>query len=290
MAQTWQGNTYGNAWMHERLIASLRHMDVRLLYCFAALFVVPVCMVVNHRNTAIIYRYLRQRIGFGRLRAAWKTYVNHCLFSQVVIDKFAMYAGQRFHLAVEGYEHYQRVAEQGYVQLSAHVGCYEMAGYTLVASQNRLNALVYGGEKSTVMQNRNKLFADTHIRMIPIEADGSHVFLLNEALSNHEIVSMPADRVVGSPKTITVSFLGAPSELPLGPFSVATSRGEEVLAVNVVKTSMRGYTVHVEPLHYDHSAPRAQQRQQLADSYAACLEGIVRRYPTQWYNYFEFWK
>lgn len=290
MQQAWQGNTYGNSWMHRQLIGSLRFMDVRLLYLFAALFIVPVAMLVNHSNTAHIYRYLHCRHGFVPLKAAWKTYVNHCLFSQVVIDRFAMYAGKHFKTTIVGYDHYLALAQKGYVQLSAHIGNYEMAGYTLKAKDKRFNALVYGGEKATVMANRDRLFSDTNIRMIPIAEDGSHLFVLNEALANNEIVSMPADRFVGSAKSITVNLLGREAKLPMGPFSVATMRGMDVLAVNVMKTSLRGYTIYVSPLAYDNAAGRREQQQQLADSYTACLEEMLKRYPTQWYNYYDFWK
>ena len=57
----------------------------------------------------------------------------------------------------------------------------------------------------------------------------------------------------------------------------------------MMKTSTRGYTIYVTPLTYDHEAPRRQQMQQLLDAYVAELERIVRMYPTQWYNFFEFW-
>lgn len=290
MKSSFKGTTFGSSWLHRWLIATLRFVDVRLLYAFAAMCVVPVTMAINHRNTGIIFRYLHHRIGYSTVKAAWKTYVNHCLFSQVVIDRFAMFAGRKFKTEVEGYEHYQALADKGYVQLSAHVGNYEIAGYTLVAERQRFNALVYGGEKASVMSGRNKLFGRTNIRMLPVMADGSHVFALNEALANHEIVSMPADRVLGSPKTIELNFLGATAQFPLGPFSVATLRSEDVLAVNVMKTSLTSYTIFVEPLSYDKTAPRREQVRQLATAYAACLERTLHRFPAQWFNYFEFWK
>lgn len=119
--------------------------------------------------------------------------------------------------------------------------------------------------------------------------DMSHLFLINEALSNHEIVSMPADRIVGTTKTLAVNFLGAKARLPLGPFSVATMRELDVVAVNVLRTSSKGYTVYVTPLSYDKEAARKVQMQQLAESYAAELEKRVRQYPTQWYNFYDFW-
>jgi predicted LPLAT superfamily acyltransferase len=75
----------------------------------------------------------------------------------------------------------------------------------------------------------------------------------------------------------------------MGPFSVATVRGLKVLTVHVMKTSTRGYTIYVTPLAYDRDAPRKQQMQQLLSAYLVELERIVKQYPTQWYNYFEFW-
>jgi predicted LPLAT superfamily acyltransferase len=118
----------------------------------------------------------------------------------------------------------------------------------------------------------------------------SHLFLIDHALQEGEIVSMPADRLIGSQKTVTVSLLGAEALLPLGPFSVATMRGLDVLAVNVMKDSWPSYKIFVTPLVYDKQAARKEQIRQLADGYAAELERMLQQYPTQWYNFFDFWK
>ena len=279
--------------MHCVLIRALRRIDVRWFYAFTTLFVVPVCLLLNtyHSRTAA-YRYFRERHGYGRWKSAWATFVNHCLFSQVVVDRFAIFAGKHFHLDIVGYDIFQRLAaqEEGFMIFSSHVGCYEVAGCSLVSAAKRFNALVYGGEKATVMEGRKKKLDSNNITMIPVLPDMSHLFKINEALANNEIVSMPADRCVGSSKTLTVQFLGAPARLPMGPFSVATMRGLDVLAVNVMKTSGKGYTAYVTPLVYDKQAPRREQMSQLAQSYAHALETCVRQYPTQWYNYFDFWR
>jgi predicted LPLAT superfamily acyltransferase len=288
--KAWAGTTYGNGWMHKWLIRMLRWMDVRLLYAFSAIFIVPVCLILNE-SRGIIYRYFRERLGYAPMKAAWKTYVNHCQFSQVVIDKFAMYAGKKFDVEVEGYEHFLHLAKQkdGFIQLSSHIGNYEIAGYTLVAEDKPFNALVFFGEKQSVMQNRRQMFADTNIRMIPVSSDMSHLFEIDHALQNGETVSMPADRIFGSPKAIEAEFLGAKAKFPQGPFSVATMRGLEVLAVNVMKTALKRYKIYVTPLSYDKEAPRKAQIAELAQAYVKELERIVRLYPTQWYNFFPFW-
>lgn len=287
---SWAGTTYGNEWMHKWLIRLLRYMDVRILYLFVALFIIPVCLMLNP-SRGIAYRYFRNRMGYGRLKSAWKTYVNHCLFSQVVVDKFAMYAGKRFKIETEGQEHFLRLSrmEEGFLLLSAHIGNYEIAGYTLVCEHKSLNALVFAGEKASVMRNRGKMFAQTNINMIALSQDMSHLFEINKALTDGEIVSMPADRINGSQKCIEHEFLGAEAEFPLGPFSVATTRSLDVLAVNVMKTSLTSYKIFITPLPYDKQAPRQEQIKQLSGAYVAELEKRVRQYPAQWYNYFDFW-
>ena len=290
--QEWAGTTYGNEWMHKWLIRMLRYIDVRILYLFVALFIIPVCLVLNP-SRGIAYRYFRQRIGYGRMKSAWKTYVNHCLFGQVVVDKFAMYAGKNFVVEIENYNEFiDRAArkEEGFVQLSAHIGNYEIAGYTLAVEGKRFNALVFAGEKASVMRNRSKMFTGTNISMIAIQPDMSHLFEIDKALTDGGIVSMPADRINGSKKCIELDFLGAKAKFPLGPFSVATMRGLDVLAVNVMKDSLTSYKIYVTPLLYDKGATRQEQIKQLSEAYVAELEKRVRQYPEQWYNYFKFWQ
>ncbi len=289
--KAWAGTTFGNGLMHRWLIALLRVLDVRLIYIFAYVFVVPPTMLLGD-SYGHIYRYFRQRWGYGALKAFWMTFQNHCMFAQAVIDKFAMYGGRKFRIDIVGYAHFERLARrpEGFVQLSSHVGNYEIAGYSLVAEDKRMYALAYLGEKASVMQNRQRMFAHTNIRMISIRQDMSHLFEIDAALNDGQIVSIPADRIWGSPKYVTATFLGHEAHFPQGPFSVAAMRGLDVLTVHVMKTSTRGYTVYVTPLQYDKEAPRKQQIAQLSQQYIAELERIVRRYPTQWYNYYNFWE
>lgn len=286
----WEGTTYGNGWMHTRLIRVLRFMDVRLLYLFSAVFVIPVVLMLNpSRRTS--YHYFRQRQGYGRVKAAWSVYRNHCQFAQVVIDKFAMYAGRKFKVELEGFEHFHALEMQtpGFIHMSAHIGNYEIAGYTLHSDHKHIHAVLFGYEKEAVMQGRDGMFSPNNISMIAIKQDMSHLFEIDEAICRGDIVSFPTDRSMGESKSVVCDFLGAPARFPMGPFSVATMRGLDVLAVNVMKTGLTRYKVFITPLSYDKSLPRKQQIAQLSAAYVAELEKRLREYPLQWYNFFEFW-
>ena len=63
MAQQWAGKTFGDGWLLRWLIHSLRFMDVRFLYVFAYIFVVPVCIAVNHSCKTSWFFY-RKVLGF----------------------------------------------------------------------------------------------------------------------------------------------------------------------------------------------------------------------------------
>lgn len=286
----WAGTTSGSNRMHGYLISVLRHIDVRLLYLFSYIFVIPVALVRNpSRKTA--WDFYRNHLGYGRLKAAWYVYLNHCKFSQVVIDRFAMYAGKKFKVEVEGMDIFSSLAsrDEGFVMMSSHIGNYEIAGYSLVSDTKTINAVVYGYEKQSVTDNRNNMFRKTNIRMIGIRDDMSHLFEIDRALAAGDIVSFPSDRYMGATKTITAPFLGQEAKFPMGPFSVATMRGLDAIAVNTMKEGSRSYRIYVTPLEYDKSASRKEQIRQLSAAYIAELEKRVRQYPAQWYNFFDFW-
>ncbi len=276
--------------MHRWLIGVLRVMDVRLLYIFASVFVIPPTLVFNSPARKAMYSYFRRRHHMGRMKAAWMTYVNHCKFAQVVIDRFAMYAGKKFKISIDGYNNFTRLASrpEGFIQLSSHIGNYELAGYSLRA-EKRFNAMVFGGEKGSVMANRNRMFEENNIRMIPVAPDMSHLFLTDRALSDGEIISMPADRVFGSPKSFALPFLGATAQFPQGPFQLAALRDAPLLFVTVMKTSLMKYHITVHRLSTPAGGNSRQRAEAMAREFVGLLEETVKRHPDQWYNYFDFW-
>lgn len=288
----WAGNTFGNGWMHRGLVFILRHVDVSVLYAFSAVFIVPFCLLFWRTGRRSSYSFFRKRLGYGRLKSARMTFSNHLNFARIVIDRFAMYAGRTFEMEVEGLEHFNRLAagKEGFLHLSSHIGNYEMAGYTLVSENKVINAVVFSGEKESVMKSRGDMFSRTNIRMITIREDMSHLFEIDNAFVGGDIVSFPSDRYLPGSRTLGCRIFGADASFPQGPFSVATMRGLEVLAVNVMKAGRKKYVIYVTPLHYDRTLSRREQMQQLLEAYAGEMEKRVRQYPGQWFNFFDFWK
>ncbi len=277
--------------MQRSLIAMFRVLPLWLLYGVMAL-VVPFYMIFSRKGYQAMYRFFRERMDYGPLKSFWNVYLNHFQFGQVVLDRFGVYAGKKYHFVLDGQHLFDEneTHPEGFVMLSSHVGNYEMAGYMLKPKIKRYNALVFGGETETMMENRQRVFSQNNVRMVPVKEDMSHLFALNAALDDGEIVSMPADRIFGSQKSVECDFFGAKAHFPLGAFAMAVQKEVEALAVFVMKEGMKKYHVYIFDIQCDRSVDKREQMKQLAQSFADCLENIVCRYPTQWYNYFDFWK
>lgn len=275
--------------MQRTLIRLFRFLPLGVLYGCMAL-VIPFYMLLG-TGFRPAYRFYRKRMGYHAVKAFVHVYLNEFEFGKVVMDRFAAFSGKKFRMNVPRMDLFDGLCrgEEGFVQLSSHVGNYEMIGYTLV-SPKRLNALVFNGETATVMENRAALFGQTNVRMVPVSEDLSHIFTLNGALADGEIVSMPGDRVFGSRKTVECRFFGETAKFPAGPFTLAVQREVPVLTVFAMKEKRREYKVFLDILPASRAELKQDRIQALADAYAARLEAIVRAYPDQWYNFFDFWK
>ena len=287
----WSGKTDGQPWMQRSLIAMFRVLPLWLLYGVMAL-VVPFYMLFSRKGYQAMYRFFRERIGYGPWKSFWSVYANHFRFGQIILDRFGVYAGKKYHFVNEGQKLMDELENhpEGFVVLSSHVGNYEIAGYSLKPKSKKFNALVYAGETATVMENRQRILSQNNMSMIPVKEDLSHLFALNAALDNGEIVSMPADRIFGSQKNVECQFFGAKANFPLGAFAMAVQKDVPMLAVFVMKEGMKTYHAYVREIVCDPHGGRRERMAQLAQSFACCLESIVRQYPTQWFNYFDFWE
>ena len=287
----WKGNTGGTPWMQRFMAWSFRYLPLQVPYwCMG--WVIPFYMLFAHKGYLAAYHFFRRRMGYNPLRAFWHVYLNHFRFGQVIIDRFAMFSGKTFQCEIDNYDAYRKLdqGEAGFVQVSSHTGNYELAGYSLIPERKSFNALVFSGETEQMQKGRSQMFEGKRMAMIPVSPDMSHIFAMNNVLAEGNIVSIPGDRVFGSPKTVECIFFGAKADFPLGPFAMAVQRGVEMLAVFCMKETTHRYRIFCRPLTVPDDLKRRDRMAALAQAFASELETVVRQYPNQWFNYFEFWK
>ena len=76
---SWAGDTFGTTWMHETLIKMLRWIDVRIIYAFVAVFVVPVTLIVS--PGARVYIIISAEYGNFLYLSRWGLHIAITIFS-----------------------------------------------------------------------------------------------------------------------------------------------------------------------------------------------------------------
>jgi len=294
-SQEWKGNTGGGLFGQQSLIVLFRFLNVRFGY-FLLMLVVPFYMLFARKACRAIYSLFKERFCCSAWKSFCKTYANHYVFGQVILDRFSVFAGRKdlFEIEIVGNEHFSRLAtgDKGFVVASSHIGNFEIGGYFLYSDKKKMNALIYAGESEIVQKNRSGLLNGNNINLIPVLNDMSHLFAVNSALQNGEIVSMPCDRNLGSAKNVECDFLGKKAKFPIGAFALATTFDVEVLSAFIIKKTAFKYTVYVMPVEIENRQEKMTKQEKIEQYvrvYVKNLEEIVRKYPEQWFNYYDFW-
>jgi len=288
----WKGVTGGSVFGQKAMKIMLAILDVRIGYGIVAL-VVPFYMLFAHKGYIAIYQYFRLRMGYSPVKAFCKTYMNHFVFGQTIIDRFAVYAGRK-NFKVENPDGNlfleQIESPKSCIIATSHVGNPELCGYLLSQRTKRINGLIFGGETSEVKKNRSTVLTANNVRLIPVSPDMSHLFIINQAFADGEILVVPCDRTFGSDKTVECDFIGGKADFPVGAFALAQQFDLPVLVMFVVKISTSTYRIHIRPIRVADDTDKHKRIEAMTRSFASNLEDIVKKYPEQWFNYYNFWK
>ena len=294
-ARQWKGKTGGGKFGQKSLLFMLRLVNVSLLYpiLFA---VVPFYLLFGRKGYKAIMSYFKQCYNFSTPKAFFQTFKNHLIFGQVVLDKFSMLAGNNknnYKVDITGKPYYDELASNnsGFIVASSHIGNFEMGSFIFKQEKRQIYALVYDGETAEMQQNRVQTLKGVNINLISVSEDMSHLFTLKQALENGEIVSIPCDRVYGSSKKVSCKFLGKDACFPLAPFRLATQMNVPVVSLFMMKDSPKKYHAYILPVETDPTESNMNKKAELlAREFVKNCEQIIRKYPQQWFNFYDFWE
>ncbi len=288
----WKGTTQGGDFGQRSLLCLIRIFGLRIVYFFMA-FAIPFFVIFNVKERKAIVKYYHEILGLSKFRSLLKTFKNNFLFGKMMLDRLALMANKnKFSIKVVNEELFDSLCkdEKGFMIGSAHVGNFELAGYALHQDNKRINSVIFGGESPEIQERRMKILEKNNIVGIVASNDMSHIFNIKNALDNGEIVSMPCDRKLGSNKNVPVTFLGSETSLPMGPFIIASHSDVRMIAIFIMREKTWNYTVYVSEITADNQLNIRSKTEQLAKNFTLELESVMRKYPDQWFNFYDFWE
>lgn len=243
--------------------------------------------------------YLRRVLKLSSPAAVgWRHLFRHFLsFASVIHDRVYL-VNERFDL-FDIRVHNQALIDkivadgQGVFLIGAHMGSFEVLraigrkqpGLRVAMAMYEENARKLNAALGAINPNAQRdIIALGHV---------DSMIRIHELLSQGSVVGMLGDRSLGNDDTFAIDFLGAPAELPPGPFRMAAILKRPVLFMTGLYLGGNRYDIHFETLaDFSALAPRGRALaiQAAMTRYAALLEQYCCQAPYNWFNFFDFWQ
>lgn len=271
-----------------------RFFSLKVAYFFMYM-IMPFYYLFGAKQRRGINNYFVKAHGLTKKQArknTWKVFVN---FSKQMLDRFSFFSGRDFGFEFEkdGVELFDKfLAEnKGFMLLGSHVGSFELCGYVLKQDKRKIYTMIFGGETKKMSKSRSSIWEKNNIVPVAVSEDLSHLFTINQALEEANIVSMPADRIFGSEKKYTCNFLKTKADFPYGAFSLSILKQAKPLAVFVFREDYKKYKIIVREVSYNQELTNKKEKiNSLAESYVHILEEMVQKYPCHWFNFYDYFK
>jgi len=289
MAAEWKGKSRGTVLGYKIFLFCIKKLGLPSAY-FVLYFVAAYFCFFAKDSTKSTYYYFNKRLRYSKIKSILRIYRSYFVFGQTIIDKIAISSGlqSKFTYDFDGAERIKEILKQkkGGILISAHLGNFEIAEHFFgeLEENDFISLLTTNVEHTAIKNYLDSVTKKSQIKIILIKEDLSHIFEINAALTRNEIVCITGDRYIKDSKYLTQELLGKEAKFPAGPFLLGSRLQVPVLFVYVLKETNKQYHLYARTAQVEHGNAKA-----LLKEYTQSLEWMLKKYPLQWFNYFDFW-
>ena len=285
----WDGKSKGTVLGYKIFVFLIQKAGVKSAYVLLYFVASYYFLFLKKSNRAISY-YFKERLQYSNFKSKKMVFKSYYTFGQTIIDKISISAGMRnkFTYEFDGIEILKNLLaeKKGGVLISAHIGNFEIAEHFLgdIDIDFQINLVTTDLEHSAIKNYLESVTQKPTVKFIIIKDDLSHIFEINAALANNELVCFTGDRYFEGTKSLSENILGKAANFPAGPFLIASRLKVPVVFVYVMKEPNLHYHLYAREAVVKHRDEKG-----LLKSYIESVESMLQKYPLQWFNYFDFW-
>lgn len=290
--QAWEGRSRGTPLGYKIFVMLLRYGGLSAAYALLHFVTVYYRFFAKSATRPLVELYT-MRLGYDMAETKKLVRKNLLIFGQTLIDKIAVLSGVKTNLTFEheGIDNIDQLVKNGKggLLVSAHLGNWEVAGHLLKRVDAPINIIMYDGEAGQMKAYMEQFENKRSFNLILIKDDLSHIYEISAALARNELVCIHADRFRPGNRTMSHTFLGEDALFPAGPFILASKLKAPVCFVFAFKETNFHYHFYAFPGKVYEGRGTTGMEAMLKD-YVGLLEQMLKKYPAQWFNYFNFWK
>jgi Kdo2-lipid IVA lauroyltransferase/acyltransferase len=240
-------------------------------------------------------RRIAGKTGFANLRLTYRLFYNFSRF-MVAYTEIPTLERLDFRKRIDGAEETERLTLQkiaegkGVIIATAHLGHWDLGLKFLPMLGVPVHVVILDENASEVARYVEKVRDNPNLRIHRMGTTPMLALELMLALKRGEIVAIQVDRAAGQ-SVMSVPFFGDPAPLPTGPVELAIASGAPVLPVFIVFDRGDRYRIlTMESMVFEKDAARPQEQLgQAMCRMAGMLESAIRRYPDQWFSFYDVW-
>jgi len=285
---SWKGKSQGGLLGYKIFVFILKLHGLRLAY-FILRFVASYYLIFSFKTFKSSWHFYREMLKFHFFKSIASIYQSYYNLGVSMLDKFAMMAGVKtnftFDFNGEEYLHDMVKAGRGGVLISGHLGNWDLAGHMLKRLEAKINIVLFEGEAEQIKQYMDKFAGAPSYNIISVRQDMSHIYQISAAIQRNEFICIHGDRFTEGTRTLEQDFLGEKALFPAGVFQIAHKLKTPYTFVYAIKETSRHY-------HYSATKPKISDKnpEEILKEYVSTLEEKVKQYPTQWFNFYNFWE
>lgn len=244
-------------------------------------------------SSTYLEKVLGRRPGFA------ERYRHVRMFAHVLLDRVNLLGSgiERFDIRSRHHEVIARrhAERRGGVLVSAHFGSFEiMRSFEKTLPGMSVRYLMFPDNAQKSTQILDQLNPDVAAQVISLTDGLSAMLAVREALDEGSFVGFLGDRMpVRNPRAeVTVPFFANPLPVPLSPYLSAILAGVPLILCFAPRVGRKTYEIEMFEIYDGEPVPRGERDakcRELAERFAARLEEMCRRYPYNWFNFFDIW-
>jgi len=277
----------GSGWSIQLALNIYHFLGYKFLYYF--MYPVTFFYFLVAKNAKVGLRVYYQHLGTDFTN---KVYFNHLrLFAICLVDRFiSKIHPEHYKFSYENKEVPLSMLESGTILVYSHFGGWA-ASSNGAQVNNKINIVMQEAMLEGIKKLENEIDVESNLNIIDLDKGTLAVSVqIANALLNDEVVAIMADRASSKKAEVTMPFLGGEAQFNKNPFQVAYRVDKPILVYFIIWVGIQHYKVEYVRIDMDKTKNEANAIEFALTTYVHKLEEIVRAYPSQWFNLYDFWE
>lgn len=182
------------------------------------------------------------------------------------------------------------VLNKGTILLCSHFGGWA-ASTNASHVNNKLNIVMQEVLLEEIKKIEDSLPVKENINIIDLNKGTIRVSVeIANALMNNEIVAIMGDRASNKKAEIETDFFKRKANFNKNPFEIAYKTDKPILIYFIILTGIQEYKIEHTIIYLDKTKEQEDAINLALSTYIQKYEEVIKKYPEQWFNFYNFWE